>query len=101
MTIRKEDGSFELLFSPEWEAHIYLTGMRDFDLWRDLPKLKVPTLIIRGSETDIFSEKAANLVKKKNPMIRIETLEKSTHILPLEHPQKVFDLMQSFLREVL
>jgi pimeloyl-ACP methyl ester carboxylesterase len=97
----KADGSFELAFSPEWEAHIYLTGMRDFDLWRALPKLEVPTLIIRGAETDIFSKAAAKLVKQKQPSFKIETLEKSSHILPLERPGEVFNIMQSFLKEIL
>ena len=71
--------------------------MRDFDLWRDLPKLEVPTLIIRGAETDIFLERAAMLVKQKQPKVKIETLEKSTHILPLERPQEVFNIIRSFL----
>ena len=101
ITKPKSDGGYELVFSPEWEAHIYVTGLRDFDLWRDLPKLEVPTLIIRGAETDTFLEKAANLVKKKNPNVRIETLKKSTHILPLECPREVFDIMQTFLSETL
>jgi pimeloyl-ACP methyl ester carboxylesterase len=100
ITKPKADGGFELAYSPEWESHIYLTGLRDFDLWRELPKLKVPMLIIRGAETDTFLEKAASLVKKKNPKVQIKTLEKSTHILPLERPQDVFDLMQTFLSDV-
>jgi pimeloyl-ACP methyl ester carboxylesterase len=93
----KTDGGFELTYSPEWESHIYLTALLDFDLWRELPGLKVPTLIIRGAETDTFLENAGSLVKKKNPKIQIETLQRSTHILPLERPQEVFDLMQEFL----
>lgn len=100
ITKPKTEGGFELAYSPEWESHIYLTGLRDFDLWRDLPKLKIPTLIIRGAETDTFLEKAARLVKRKNPKIKIETLEKSTHILPLEHPREVFNLMQAFLSDI-
>ncbi len=96
----KADGGFELIYSPEWESHIYLTGLRDFDLWRELPKLQIPTLIIRGAETDTFLENAATLVKKKNPRIQIKTLENSTHILPLEYPQEVFNIMQAFLSNV-
>lgn len=92
------NGRYELAYSPEWEAQIYRTGLRDFDIWRNLPKLEVPTLILRGAETDTFLENAARLVKKKQPKVRIETLEKSTHILPLERPKEVFDIMQSFLR---
>lgn len=101
ITVQGPDDGYELVYSPEWEAHIYLTGLRDFDLWRDLPNLKVPTLIIRGAETDTFLERNANLVKKKNKKIKIVTLERSTHLLPLERPQEVFEIMQSFLKEIL
>ena len=93
------DGRYELVYSPEWEAHIYRTGLRDFDIWRDLPKLEVPTLFLRGTETDTFLENAAKLVKRKQPKVRVEALEKSTHILPLERPREVFEIMQSFLNE--
>ncbi len=92
---------FELVFSPEWEVQIYRTGMHDFDIWRGLPKLKVPTLFIRGKETDTFLESAAKLVKRKQPKVRVEALEKSTHLLPLERPKEVFEIMRSFLKEVL
>lgn len=95
------NGRHELVYSPEWEAQIYRTGLRDFDIWHDLPKLEAPTLFIRGAETDTFLENAARLVRKKQPKVRVEALEKSTHILPLERPREVFDIMQSFLKEVL
>jgi pimeloyl-ACP methyl ester carboxylesterase len=101
ITQPKADGGYELVYSPEWEAQIYRTGMHDLDIWRDLPKLKVPTLFLRGVETDTFLEAAAKLVKRKQPKVRVEALEKSTHILPLERPQEVFNIMQSFLKEVL
>ena len=98
ITKRTEDGKYELVFSPEWEARIYYTGLRDFDIWRDLPRLKVPALFIRGAETDTFWEEAAKSVKRKQPMAKMETLERSTHLLPLERPKEVFDILQSFLK---
>ena len=98
ITQPKVDGGYELVYPPEWEAQIYRTGMHDFDILRDLPKLEVPTLFIRGMETDTFLENAAKLVKRKQPQVRIEALNKSTHILPLERPQEVFEIMQSFLK---
>lgn len=97
ITQPKADGGYELVFTPEWETHIYLTGLRDFDLWRGLSSLDVPTLIIRGAETDTFLPNAEKLVKRKNPRIRIHTLEKATHILPLEHPQEVAKIIMNFL----
>jgi pimeloyl-ACP methyl ester carboxylesterase len=96
---RKTEKGYELVYSPEWEARIYMTNMHDFDIWRELPRLEIPTLILRGAETDTFLENAASLVKRKQPRVRIETVEKSTHLLPLERPQEVFDIVQSFLAE--
>lgn len=96
-----EDGNYELIYSPEWEAQVYRTGMRDFDLWRGLPGLDIPTLFLRGEETDTFLENAAKFVQRKQPRARVETLDRSTHLLPLERPQEVFDIMHSFLKEVL
>lgn len=101
ITTPSANGGYELVFSPEWEARIYYTGLRDFDIWRDMPKLEVPTLFIRAAETDTFWEEAANLIKRKQPKARVEMVEKSTHLLPLEHPKVVFDIMKSFLKEVL
>jgi pimeloyl-ACP methyl ester carboxylesterase len=98
ITHQTADG-YELVYSPEWEAQIYRTGLRDFDIWRDLPSLEVPTLFLRGAETDTFLEEAARLVKQKQPKVRVEALEKSTHILPLERPKEVFDIIQSFLQK--
>ena len=95
------DGTYKLLYSPEWEAQIYRTGMHDFDIWRGLPNLNIPTLFIRGAETDTFLESAAAFVKRKQPKAQVVTLEKFTHILPLERPREVFDIMQSFLHETL
>ncbi|MBK8781856.1 MAG: alpha/beta hydrolase [Anaerolineales bacterium] len=42
ITHPKDDGTFELIYSPEWEARIYLTGLRDFDLWRACQNWKCP-----------------------------------------------------------
>jgi len=100
MTRPKPGGGFELVYSPEWEAHIYYTGVwRDMELWRGLKNLETPTLIIRGAETDTFRESAARLVKRKQPRVRIEAVSQATHLLPLERPKEVFDIINSFLKE--
>lgn len=96
----KDGGGYELLYPPEWEARIYATSLQDFDIWRGLPKLGVPTLILRGAETDTFLESAARLTVRKNPNIKIQTLEKTTHLLPLEKPREVFESAEDFLQTV-
>ena len=94
--------SFVLSYSPEWEAQIYYTGLwNDWDLWLGLPRLDIPTLILRGAETDTFWESTARSVGKRNPKIKIITVDKSTHLLPLEKPHEVFNITQAFLKNVL
>lgn len=99
ISLPRPEGGFELAYSPEWEAHIYLTSVwHDMDLWRGLPKLKVPTMIIRGAETDTFLAPTARRVEKINPTIFLETIGKSTHIVPLERPEQVHQKIEWFLR---
>jgi pimeloyl-ACP methyl ester carboxylesterase len=100
ITCQRDGGSYQLCYSAEWEIRIYLTGIwRDMDIWRRLPKLEVPTLILRGAETDTFWERTGKLFKRKQPWARVEALEKSTHLVPLERPQEVSNLIQSFFKE--
>lgn len=93
---------YELRYSPEWETRIYYTGVwRDFDLWRGLPRLRPPALILRGDETDTFLPVNAFLTRRFNPRIQIETLKNTTHLLPLEAPQQVAERIGQFLHSSL
>jgi len=98
ITCPLEDGSYKLCYSPEWEVQIYSTGVwRDLELWKKLPKLEVPLLIIRGAESDTFFESTGRLVTKKLPSAKVVNIEKSTHLLPMEKPEAVKDEIQKFL----
>lgn len=100
ITCKTDKGSYQLCYSAEWEAHLYITAVwRDKDIWRSLPKLEAPTLIVRGAETDTFWEQTGRLVKRKQPRVHVEVLEKSTHLMPLERPKEVSTLIQSFFEE--
>jgi pimeloyl-ACP methyl ester carboxylesterase len=92
------DGTMQLCYPPEWEARIYVTSMlADLALWRDLPKLKPPVLLIRGQHTDTTWESTTRSFQKKLPNARVVTLPDTTHLLPLEAPQAVADLIMEFL----
>ncbi len=100
ITCKTDKGAYRLCYSAEWEIRLYITAVGpDLDIWRGLPALKVSTLIIRGAETDTFWERTGVLVKRKQPKVRVETLEKSTHLVPLERPSEVSNLIQSFFEE--
>jgi pimeloyl-ACP methyl ester carboxylesterase len=97
---KMDKGNYELCYSADWESRIYLISIwRDMDIWRALPELKVPALIVRGAETDTFWERTGKLVKQKQPRVQVVTLEKSTHLLALERPGEVSNLIRTFFEE--
>jgi pimeloyl-ACP methyl ester carboxylesterase len=102
ITLPKPGGVFQLAFSPEWETRIYSTGIwNDLDLWRNLSRLKLPILVIRGAKTDTFLPPAENLLKKRLPDAQFVTVENSTHLVPLERPKEVGRIILQFLQEKL
>ena len=101
ITRPRQGGGWELAYSPEWEARIYYTGIwRDFDLWRGLRKLQIPTLFIRGAQSDTFWAGSAARVRRARPKVRMETIESAGHLVPLERPQEVADLIDSFVTQI-
>lgn len=93
-----KEGQVELAYSPEWESRIYLTGsLADQDIWRGIRKLSVPTLILRGQETDTFLEYTAQRLKKVASHIQITSIPETGHLLPLEEPQAVAKIILDFL----
>jgi pimeloyl-ACP methyl ester carboxylesterase len=95
------DGGYELAYSPEWEAQIYLTSVwRDLELWQGLRSLKPPLLIIRGAETGTFLAATGRRVVRTNPSVSVETIQKTTHLVPLERPAETFDLILTFLAQM-
>ncbi|NOY98667.1 MAG: alpha/beta hydrolase [Chloroflexi bacterium] len=98
ITCPHEPDGYQLCYSADWEARIYVTGVwRDMGIWRKLPSLRVPTLIVRGAETDTFWASSAKKVRRLNPAIQVITLEKATHLVPLERPASVFQAIHTFL----
>jgi pimeloyl-ACP methyl ester carboxylesterase len=98
ITRPKANGGYELAYSPEWESRVYYASIwRDMELWRALPQLKIPTLIVRGAQTDTFVESSARRVKRLNPSIRVEALEQASHLVPLEQPQEVSEIIFNFV----
>ncbi|PKN94963.1 MAG: hypothetical protein CVU44_03915 [Chloroflexi bacterium HGW-Chloroflexi-6] len=93
-------GGYELRYSPEWEARIYTTGISpDMELWRGLKGFPVPTLFLRGAETDTFSASAGRRVERSNPAIRVETIPQSTHLLAMERPEEIAQKIEQFFRD--
>ena len=91
---------YKLCYRADWEMRIYSTSVwHDMDIWRSLPDLKIPLLIIRGAETDAFWASTSRRVILKAPATRVVTLPQATHLVPLERPGEVYQAIQEFLQE--
>jgi len=91
---------YKLCYSADWEMRIYVTSVwRDMDIWRGLPGLNIPLLIIRGAETDTFWASTARRVLRKVPAAQVVTVPQASHLVPLEHPNEVYQAIQEFLQE--
>lgn len=97
----REGGGYKLAFSPEWETRIYYTGVaNDLDLWRNLKNLRLPTLIVRGAQSDTFWAKTAARVRRANPKVRMEAIGNAGHLVPLERPREVAGLVLEFCKSL-
>ena len=97
LTRPRAGGGYELAYSPDWEVRIYYTGVApDTDVWRGMKGLKVPMFIIRGSNTDTFFPGTGRRVQRLRPQTEVVSVPESTHLVPLERPQEVFELIHGF-----
>ncbi len=92
------DGGITLRFTPEWEARIYLTGAPN--LWRRLPELAVPTLIIAGGDSDTFVPGAVDRARRALPRATVTIVPEAGHLVPLEKPREVAKLIEDFVERL-
>ena len=92
---RADGAGVELAFSPEWEAQIYATG--PFNLWRQLAKLSVPMLVIRGADSDTFDPGAVRTLRRRLPQATLIDVPATGHLVPMEQPAQVADMILTFL----
>jgi pimeloyl-ACP methyl ester carboxylesterase len=92
----REDGVAELVYPRAWEAHIFaITPTR---VWRDVPHLRgVPTLVVRGEDSDTFLPAAQRRVLRLLPEARAVTIPGAGHLAPMERPEAVGAAVRSFL----
>jgi pimeloyl-ACP methyl ester carboxylesterase len=85
----------ELVYPPEWEAHIFATTPTD--IWRDVPHLQTAALILRGEHSDTFCSRSQARVARLLPWASLVTIPNTGHLLPMEDPVATGAAIQSFL----
>ena len=93
--IERKDGKVELVYPPEWEAHVFATPPTD--IWEHVPHLSIQTLVVRGEFTDVFTKDSQKQMKSLLPKVKFHVIPDAGHLLPMERPNEVYGIIRKFL----
>ncbi len=75
------------------------TACNSFDIMEQLPLIKIPSLIICGSQDIMTPIKYSRFLKENLIHSRMEIIEKAGHMVMLEKPQAVTQAITNFIEE--
>ena len=71
----------------------------DGDGWSFFKEIKAPILLVRGSESNLVTSEATEKMRQVNRNLKVVTIEGSTHLVPLTHPEEVLKAVRAFLEK--
>jgi pimeloyl-ACP methyl ester carboxylesterase len=89
----REGGGLELVFGREWEAAVYASPPW---VWVRVARLRLPTLGLRGENSDTLSPAALNRWARLQPTAELHTCP-GGHLLPMEFPLETAQYVIDFL----
>lgn len=92
-----ENGFVKLRCSPIWEGRILATA--PCGIWREVSKIKCPTLVLYGTKSKTFLPSVATKIKKLIPHVVIKEMPNAGHFIPMEHPEESAELVLRFIKE--
>jgi 3-oxoadipate enol-lactonase len=78
----------------QWEA------MQAFDAWDRLPSIRVPTLVIHGTEDRTIAPENGRLLAERIPGARLHLLEGAGHVYHSERPEEADAAVLGFVRSL-
>jgi pimeloyl-ACP methyl ester carboxylesterase len=91
-------GGVRLRYPREWEARIF--EVCPADVWRELARIPVPVLFVRGEASDTFLRTASRRGVRQLADARSIEIPASSHFLPFERPAEVAREIVRFATEV-
>jgi pimeloyl-ACP methyl ester carboxylesterase len=91
----REDGSAELRYPVDWEAHLFATAPAD--VWHGLHRLTVPALVLRGQDSRTFMPAAQARLARRLLQSQSVTIADAGHLVPMERPAETARLIREFL----
>jgi len=92
-----EDGKVKLCCAPAWESRCF--AVCPHDVWRHIPRLQQPTLVLYGAKSDTFLAPAAKRFKAKVPAAVMVRVEETGHFVPMERPAETAEAITAFLKK--
>jgi pimeloyl-ACP methyl ester carboxylesterase len=90
-------GTVKLRCQPAWESRCF--AVCPHDVWRYIPQLRQPVLVLHGAESDTFLASAAKRFKTEVPGAQMHRLEATSHFVPMERPNETTRAIFSFLEK--
>lgn len=86
-----------LAWSPEWEAYYFMTGY--IETWEMLPRLDglLPTLIVRGGDSDTYVAESAHEVRQLLPHATHIDIPGHGHLFPQSAPDEAGRIVADWL----
>jgi len=92
-----ETGGIRLCCSPEWESRCFVACPHD--IWRYIPRIHHPTLVLYGVESDTFLAPAVRRFQLKVPHAVMRPFAGTSHFVPMERPDDAVKAIFTFLQE--
>lgn len=93
--VEDDKGRVRLSCLPEWESRVFATC--NHDLWRYIPRLTQPVLVLYGRKSDTFLPPAINRFRRVCPDTVFVGLEDTSHFVPMERPDETAAIILKFL----
>ncbi|MGD9055932.1 MAG: alpha/beta hydrolase [Desulfobacterales bacterium] len=94
-TEKTEDGMIRLSCNPSWESKCF--AVCPHDIWRTIPQVQKPALVVYGAKSDTFLASAAKRFKANAPRAVLRCFEETGHFVPMERPAETVEAIVDFL----
>ncbi len=95
-TRQTDSGSVELCCDPAWESRCF--AVCPHDIWRHVSRLKQPTLVLYGADSDTFLAPAVRRFKSAVPQAVFKCFEDTGHFVPMQRPDESAAAILAFLK---
>ncbi len=92
--VESADGGVVLVCPPEVEAQGFQTYPAD--IWRVVPRLRVPALFVRGENSDTITPRARDLFRRLLPNVHYIEIPAAGHLFPMQLPAETARIIAVF-----